>query len=97
MNQDEFNSLRNLMSLPADLIAKEMGIEWLSQKSDGARCTSVSFQQLQACTRSELMQRVMEEISDRGFKGIWLVKVYPIWSIENDCGYIHIVIDGVFE
>lgn len=97
MNREEFEAVGSLMSLPADVISKELGIEWLDQKMDSLKCTTRAVNaQLQACTRQKLMLRVREELRDMGCTGLWLIGVYKIWSDEDDCGFLHIVVTGVF-
>lgn len=96
MNREEMKSFSCLTALPSDVISKMIGAEWLDQKMDALKTTSISFNQRDWVSKDWLIENVAARLRSEKCTGIWLIKTYPIWNEEAESGFLHIVVDGVF-
>lgn len=98
MNREELDSFSNLISMPSDVMARRLKVEWLDQKMDALKCTSKNFAQREYVESfQEVFDALVPQLEQAGCKGVYLISCYKIFNEGANSGFIHIVVTGIFD
>lgn len=93
-SDEELKRWDGTYSLPCDLIAEKLGIEFFWKPRDNMKITS--FKATPDVCYDDLISEAIMIMKEMDFTAIRLITIYKIPSTDHARAHLHIVISGVF-